>query len=117
MTQIGEALIDIVHQCKPAARRVVGWMREAAEPPDGVMLQSADGASYSGLIVVADNRPVLMLCAKTGNTRTLVTPPPVPTYSRPTGYSSGSSSYGSRRLFEEEDGNPDGWPHDPYGRR
>lgn len=59
------------------------WLREAAQPPSGVELKTADGATYTGFIVVDRNELVMMLAVRhpTGplappNPPTMISPAP-----------------------------------------
>ena len=84
------------------AENLLHWVREAARPPPGVELQSADGSSFTGLILVDRNRPVVMFAARFAST-------PRPSPPSPPAYGGYSSSQGrppapmQSRLFDEEE--------------
>ena len=108
---IGSALVDAFRRRRPAlahrAEAALEWLREAAEPPRGIELRSADGGVYTGFVIVDRNKPILMLAVRLpagpALERTpLVTPPPI---QRPL--------YGQDRLDPDEPI----WDRDvnPYG--
>ncbi len=65
MSGLGDALIDVLlralDQERPRLRVVADWLAEVARPPRGVRLVSEDGAEYSGVVLLEQNEPVLML--------------------------------------------------------
>jgi hypothetical protein len=77
---------------------MLDWLREAATPPPGVELFSADGAAFTGIVIVDRNRPIVMLAARQAPARRMSaspsTPPSAPRYGSP---------YGQRSLFDEDD--------------
>ena len=81
---IGEALLDAIDQSRAAvaakAKAALGWLREKAEPPDGVELRSQDGSMFSGIALFERNRVVLMLAVRHPNItverQATVDPPP-----------------------------------------
>ena len=61
---LGEALLRLagrISQVMPAAARMLESLRERAEPRPGIVLYAADGAIYTGLVLVDRNQPVAML--------------------------------------------------------
>lgn len=61
---LGEALLRLagrIGQVMPAAAQVLQSLRERAEPRPGIVLYAADGALYTGLVLVDRNQPVAML--------------------------------------------------------
>lgn len=81
---IGEALLDAIDQSRSAmaakAKAALGWLRENAEPPDGVELRSQDGSVFSGIALLERNRVVLMLAVRqptiTVERQSTLAPPP-----------------------------------------
>ncbi|WP_437778941.1 hypothetical protein [Sorangium sp. So ce1097] len=67
---IGEALLELLRhglpRRVPQAAEMLDWLREAATPPPGVELFSADGTAFTGLLIVDRNRPIFMLAARQG---------------------------------------------------
>lgn len=110
--ELGDALLELVHQsaarATPHVRNAVAWLREQAEPPEGVKLVSPDGTLYSGVAIVDRNDVIVLLAARhapvAGPRRD---PVPIPAPS-------------PRRFFEPEpsyDDPGDGWPPDPFRTR
>ena len=109
---LGDALLELVQQAaseaSPKVKQAVAWLREHAEPPEGVKLQSPDGTLYSGVAIVDRNKVIVLLAAR--HPTTAITPhrDPVPMPPAP------------RRYFEPEpayDDPGDGWPPDPFRSR
>jgi hypothetical protein len=100
---VGEALLELLRQGlprrMPPAAELLDWLREAATPPPGVELFSADGAAFTGIVIVDRNRPVVMLAARQGAAPRTQTSPSIPPssarYSHP--------PYGQRSLFADDD--------------
>jgi hypothetical protein len=65
---VAQALLEAVDRNRDLlaekARTAGRWLREQAEPPDGVELRTRDGGVYTGLVVVERNDVVLMLAVK-----------------------------------------------------
>lgn len=107
---LGEALLELVQQAaseaSPKVRQAVAWLREHAEPPEGVKLQSPDGTVYSGFAIVDRNRIVVLLAARHPTAPLPLTPrEPVAVPAPP------------RRYFDPEpryEDPGDGWPDDPF---
>jgi hypothetical protein len=78
------------------AESFLDWLREAARPPPGVELVSADGSLFTGIVIVDRNRPVLMLAA-----RQACAPRPRPPDPPP--YPGSPHTTLQRRLFDEEE--------------
>lgn len=45
-------------------RRHIETLHEVVQPHPGTTLHSADGARFTGVVVVADSTPVMMICAR-----------------------------------------------------
>jgi hypothetical protein len=84
---LGEAIADAARRYRSRlserTQLVVGWLRDVAEPPPGVELRSADGATYTGFVVVERNELRLMLAVRhppgpipTTAARPPIVPPP-----------------------------------------
>ena len=61
---LGEALLGLAERASrkaPAAGQVLHALRERARPRPGAVLYAADGAIYTGLVLVDRNQPVAML--------------------------------------------------------
>ncbi|WP_437723728.1 hypothetical protein [Sorangium sp. So ce861] len=99
---IGEALLELFRQGLPrrvpTAAEMLDWLREAATPPPGVELFSADGAAFTGVLIVDRNRPIVMLAARQAPARRMPASPPAPPSSPRY-----DSPYGQRSLFDEDD--------------
>lgn len=70
---VSDALVDVVLDELPQRRRtrlrgLLDWLTDIAKPPVGVRLVSDDGGAFSGVVVVEDSRPILMLAFRTGGT-------------------------------------------------
>lgn len=70
---VSDALVDVVLDELPQRRRnrlrgLLDWLAEIAKPPAGVRLVSDDGVAFSGVVVVEDSRPILMLAFRTRGT-------------------------------------------------
>ena len=107
---LGEALLELVQQAaceaSPKVRQAVAWLRDQAQPPEGVKLQTPDGALYSGVAIVDRNAVVVLLAAKNPSGTAPPERDPIP-----------MPSPHPRRFFEPEPGYDDpgdGWPPDPY---
>lgn len=71
---ISDALVDVVLDEVPKRRpsrlqSVLEWLVKNSKPPLGVRLVSDDGGTFSGFILVEDNRPLAMLAVRTGTQR------------------------------------------------
>lgn len=79
---IGEALLEALDRNRDLlseqARAAGRWLREQAEPPDGVELRTRDGNVYTGLVVVERNEVMLMLAIKHPTVMTERRPAPSP---------------------------------------
>lgn len=64
-----DVLLDEVPE-RPQSRLcgLLDWLIETTKPPAGVRLLSEDGGTFSGIVLVEDNRPLLMLAFRTGGT-------------------------------------------------
>ena len=116
---IAEALLEAIDRNREAiaekARAAGQWLREQAEPPEGVELRAPDGSVYTGLVVVERNEAVLMLAVKHPTLAARPAPAPV----APSSYQASSlqpeqpyqSSYQQHhaQLWPEDD-------EDPYRR-
>ena len=113
---LGEALLELVRQGPPRrvppAAELLDWLREAVTPPPGVELFSADGAAFTGIVIVDRNRPIVMLAARQAPAPRMQTSPSIP----PGSPRYGPHPYGQRSLFDDDDppyfrgdGNA-GWP-------
>jgi hypothetical protein len=99
---IGEALLELLRhglpRRVPKAAEMLDWLRETATPPQGVELFSADGAAFTGILIVDRNRPIFMLAARQSPAPRIHMGPSVspstPRYGSP---------YGQRSLFDEDD--------------
>lgn len=58
--EVGLAVLKRVR----VSRHHAAQLRELVRPPPGVILVSHDGDSYTGIVVVADNLPALMLAVR-----------------------------------------------------
>jgi hypothetical protein len=70
---VSNALVDVVldevrERPRSRLRGLLEWFTEMAKPPLGVRLVSDDGGTFSGVVVVEDSRPILMLAFRTGGT-------------------------------------------------
>jgi len=75
-------------------------VRESARPPPGVELQSADGSTFTGLILVDRNRPVVMFAARYASPQRPSPPSPAYGYGPPPGRPPAPLQ---PRLFDEEE--------------
>jgi len=91
---IGAPLIEALRRRRPRLARkaeaAVEWLREIAEPPQGVRLTSEDGSTYTGFVIIERNSPVVMIAvrhppAPRAERPPVLTPPPVqrPLYGNP----------------------------------
>ena len=75
---IGEALIAAIMRCRlhssERAQAAWQWLQRAAVAPPGLELVAADGAKYTGLVVIERSRAVLLIALHH---------PPQPPASRP----------------------------------
>ncbi|WP_437763398.1 hypothetical protein WMF27_41185 [Sorangium sp. So ce281] len=99
---IGEALLELIRQGLPqrvpTAAELLDWLREAATPPTGVELFSADGAAFTGIVIVDRNRPVFVLAARQAPAPRVYMGPSISP-----GPPRHDSPYGQRSLFNEDD--------------
>jgi hypothetical protein len=99
---VGEALLELLRQGlprrMPTAAEMLDWLREAATPPPGVELFSADGAAFTGIVIVDRNRPIVMLAARQAPARRMPASPSMPPIAPHHG-----PPYGQRALFDEDD--------------
>ncbi len=107
---VGDALLELVHQAaseaSPRIRRAAAWLRDHAEPPEGVKLQSPDGTLYTGVAIVDRNNVVVLLAARHSG-EAAARPNPI-------------QMSAPRRFYEPEpryDDPGDGWPPDPFSSR
>ena len=105
---LGDALLELVQQAaseaSPKVKQAVAWLRDHAEPPQGVKLQSPDGTLYSGVAIVDRNNVVVLLAAR--HPTTAIAPRDPAPMSAP-----------RQRYFEPDpryDDPGDGWPPDPF---
>jgi hypothetical protein len=106
---LGDALLDLVQQAaseaSPKVKQAVAWLREHAEPPEGVKLQSPDGTLYSGVAILDRNNVIVLLAARhpttaiTPHRDPVPIPPPRPRYFDP------------EPRYEDPG---DGWPEDSF---
>ncbi len=65
---IADAFLDAVEGCKwrplQRAQLAFRWLEDAARSPPGLELLSDDGARYSGLFVIVQNRAVYQLALR-----------------------------------------------------
>ena len=84
---LGEALLKTIRSHKSRiserSRQMIDWLREVAEPPDGVELKSKDGSSYTGFVVVERNELVMMLAVRHPPGHTPPAPPRPPSVTPP----------------------------------
>jgi hypothetical protein len=82
---LGEGLLATLQKKHPyfakRAEATARWLRDVAEPPDGVELKAADGSTFTGFVIVERSAPVVMLCirhpaAPMVDRPPVVTPPP-----------------------------------------
>ncbi|MCA9619288.1 MAG: hypothetical protein KC731_09700 [Myxococcales bacterium] len=77
---LGEGLLDAVRKLRRAMGTVsdegLAWLREVAHPPPGVRLVSADGATFTGVVLVERSDVVVMLAAR--HTPGIPVPPSAP---------------------------------------
>lgn len=71
MSDVAEALVDVLLDEVPRQRssrlqHVLGWLADVTKPPVGVRLVSDDGGTFTGFLIVEDNRPLVMLAVRTG---------------------------------------------------
>ena len=108
---IGSAVIEALRRRRPAlakrAEQALEWLRDVAEPPQGIELRAADGSAYTGFVIIDRNKPILMLAVRhppgpVVERAPVITPPPV---QRPL--------YGHERLDPDDPT----WDRDvsPYG--
>lgn len=88
----GDALIEVVRdvygRVSPKARHAIDFLRDVAEPPEGITLTAPDGATYTGFAVVDHSHVVVLLAVRHEPERSsarppIITPPPSPVYHRP----------------------------------
>jgi hypothetical protein len=98
---LGEALLELLRQGLPRrvppAAELLDSLRKAATPPPGVELFSADGAAFTGVVIVDCNRPIVMLAGRQGSAPRTQTSPSIP----PSSARYGHPPYGQRSLFDD----------------
>lgn len=65
---LADGLLSTLRKRKPRlanrADQAIAWLRDIAEPPDGVELKSADGSSYTGVALFERNQVQVMLAVR-----------------------------------------------------
>ena len=102
---VGLPLLDRLRRHRsrltPHVERAAKWLRDVTEPPIGLEVRSEDGSTYTGVLVVERNRPVVVLAVRHPGALVplrapVVPPPPVerPAYGR--GYLDPDAPYWDR---------------------
>lgn len=71
MSDVGDALVDVLLDPPRRARpdrlsQFFSWLKKVSRPPLGVRLISDDGGSFTGLVIVDENKPIAMLALRVG---------------------------------------------------
>ena len=84
--ELGDGLLETLRKKHPRiaekAAATARWLRDVAEPPDGVELKAADGSTFTGLVVVERSQPVVMLCIRHAPAPRAPVVTPAPAYQR-----------------------------------
>ena len=107
---LGEALLDACDRCSAAmaeqTEAAFEWLREHAEPPEGVELRAPDGSIYTGVVIVERSRAVLMLALRHPTFAAEPRPAPSPYQPPPPPVQSSYQQYHGRLWPDGEDDDP-----------